>query len=372
VTEISGLFTGNSNVQDAVDGGAYPLFDRSSVIKRSDKWLFDGEAIIVPGEGKEFVPRYYNGKFNLHQRAYALIPHTETTDARYVYYAVFNQRDHFSRIAVGSTVKSLRRASFETMMIPFPTIEEQRTIAGTLSALDDKIAINTKINRNLEQMAQAIFKSWFVDFEPFGGERPLNWHEGTISDISDEIVCGKTPSTKNKDNFGNDVPFITIPDMHNVVYITATQRSLSFVGAKTQNSKTVPENSVCVSCIATAGLVALTSVPSQTNQQINTIVCKEGISPYFVYLTMVGMSDHIRMLGSSGSATINLNKGQFSKIELLIPESCVIGEFNDLIEPIFGAIKYNQQENTKLANLRDTLLPRLMSGEISVADLTTK
>lgn len=226
-----------------------------------------------------------------------------------------------------------------------------------------------RLNNHLEQMAQAIFKSWFVDFEPFGGEQPPNWDIGTVSDISADVVCGKTPSTKIAEYFGADVPFITIPDMHDVVYITSTERLLSRAGTASQSSKTVPPNSVCVSCIATAGLVGLTSVPSQTNQQINTIVCKDGISPYFVYLTMVGMADHIKMLGSSGSATNNLNKGQFSKIELVIPESSDMSKFSNLVEPLFEAIKRNQQENALLAETRDTLLPRLMSGELSVADI---
>ena len=224
------------------------------------------------------------------------------------------------------------------------------------------------LNHNLEQTARAIFKSWFVDFEPFNGEQPDDWTEGMISDISADIVCGKTPSTKVKEYFGNEVPFITIPDMHGVVYITATERSLSDVGAASQNNKTVPPNSVCVSCIATAGLVALTSVPSQTNQQINTIVCKEGISPYFVYLTMLELADHIKMLGSSGSATNNLNKGQFSKIELVIPNCHDMSKFSALVEPLFETIKCNQQDSAHLAALRDSLLPRLMSGELSVAD----
>lgn len=218
-------------------------------------------------------------------------------------------------------------------------------------------------------MLQAIFKSWFVDFEPFGREMPDDWREGTLSDIATDIVCGKTPSTKVAEYFDDDIPFITIPDMHGRTYVTTTERSLSLAGAASQSSKTVPADSVCVSCIATAGLVVLTSKPSQTNQQINTIVCKSEISPFYVYLTMVGMADHIRMLGSSGSATNNLNKGQFSKIEILIPSIGVLDEFSSLITPVFEEIKRNQQESERLAEMRDTLLPRLMSGDLSVPDI---
>jgi type I restriction enzyme S subunit len=235
--------------------------------------------------------------------------------------------------------------------------------------LDDKIAINKKINHHLEQMAQAIFKSWFMDFEPWGGVMPEDWSFGTIDDVADDIICGKTPFTKVSEYFGNNVPFITIPDMHGLVYITSTERSLSQTGADSQKSKTVPPNSVCVSCIATAGLVAITSIQSQTNQQINTIVCKNDICPFFIYLTMTGMTDYIKMLGSSGSATNNLNKRQFSKIELLIPKYRDMSDFSGIVKPFFEQIKCNQQENILLTEIRGTLLPRLMSGELSVADL---
>jgi type I restriction enzyme S subunit len=264
----------------------------------------------------------------------------------------------------GSVFDTITKDTFTNIDVDLPPLEEQQAIAATLSARDDKLANNRAINNHLEQMAQAIFKSWFVDFEPWRGKQPASWNIGTISDISSDIICGKTPPTKVSEYFGDDIPFITIPDMHGVVYITSTERSLSVMGAESQSGKTVPPNSVCVSCIATAGLVALTSTPSQTNQQINTIVCKSGISSHFVYLSMVGMADRIKMLGSGGSATNNLNKGQFSKIELVIPDGNDMREFATLVEPLFEAIKANQQENAFLAKTRDALLPRLMSGEL--------
>ena len=294
------------------------------------------------------------------------------SDKDFIYYLSMSPllRDKAIKSMVGSSGRQrVQQGVLDSTEFYAPPLPEQVEIGRTLRALDDKIANNTKINHHLEQMAQAIFKSWFVDFESFGGVKPDDWREGMISDISADIVCGKTPSTKVTEYFGDDIPFITIPDMHGRTYVTTTERSLSLAGAYSQSSKTVPADSVCVSCIATAGLVVLTSKPSQTNQQINTIVCKGDISPFYVYLTMVGMADHIRMLGSSGSATNNLNKGQFSKIEILIPSRGVLDEFSSLVTPVFEEIKRNQQESERLAELRDSLLPRLMSGELSVADL---
>ena len=139
-------------------------------------------------------------------------------------------------------------------------------------------------NDNLEATARAIYKSYFVDYEPFGGSKPDSWNESTIDDISSDVICGKNPPTADPQNYGDYMPFITIPDMHGSVYTTSTERFLSKKGVNTQSNKTLPINSICVSCIASVGLVCLTAEPSQTNQQINSIICKDGVSPYYMYI----------------------------------------------------------------------------------------
>ncbi len=215
----------------------------------------------------------------------------------------------------------------------------------------------------------AIYKSWFVDFEPFEYEPPSDWVNGTVDDLATKIICGKTPSTKIAEYYGDDVPFITIPDMHNSTYVVSSERQLSTFGANSQFGKTLPVNSICISCIGTAGLVSLVSVPSQTNQQINSIIPKEGISPYYIYLLMKTLSETINKLGQSGSTIVNLNKSQFGKIPVLIPSLSCLLEFNQLVEPLFQMILSNQQENLRLAEVRETALPRLMSSELDVSDV---
>ena len=165
------------------------------------------------------------------------------------------------------------------------------------------------------------------------------------------------------------MPFITIPDMHNNVFVITTERKLSEIGIKSQIKKTLPKNSVCVSCIATAGLVSLTYEKSQTNQQINSIICAEDISPYFIYLYIEEMSEYIKLLGSGGSTTLNLNKNEFSKIKLVIPPKKTMDKFHNYIKSLFEEIKSNQLEIIKLTKLRDALLPKLMSGEIDVSKI---
>ena len=272
--------------------------------------------------------------------------------------------------AIKSMVGSSGRQRVQTdvvanLSINLPPLATQQKIATILSSLDDKIELNNKINDNLEQQAQAIFKSWFVDFEPFGGKMPEGWRMGKVGDLG-EIICGKTPSTKIKEYYGNECPFITIPDMHNNVYACFTERYLSKLGMESQIGKSLPVNSVCVSCIATPGLVILTDKISQTNQQINSIIPNKNMSSYYVYLLMQSLAETIKMLGSSGSTTSNLNKDQFSKIDVLIPAIYELKIFNSIVEPLFQNIRNNIHENQNLASLRDTLLPKLMSGEIGV------
>ena len=291
----------------------------------------------------------------------------ENVSKEYLYYVLAD--DEFFKYSMttskGTKMPCGDKTSIMNYPIKLPPLPTQQKIAAILSSLDDKIELNNKININLEQQAQALFKNWFVDFEPFGGKMPEGWKVGVISDFGN-VICGKTPSTKIKDYYGDEIPFITIPDMHNSVYACYTERYLSVKGAQSQESKNLPPNSICVSCIATPGLVVLTDRISQTNQQINSIVPNENVSPYYIYLTLKNLSETIKMLGSSGSTTSNLNKEQFSKIQITIPNNEVMKKFESFVQPMFEKIRSLQKEDYKLVTIRDTLLPKLMNEEIEV------
>lgn len=217
------------------------------------------------------------------------------------------------------------------------------------------------LNDNLEATALAIYKSYFVDFEPFEFAQPDTWTEATIDDISSEVICGKTPPTADAENYGGSIPFITIPDMHGSVYTTSTERFLSEKGVATQANKTLPENSICVSCIASVGLVCLTAEPSQTNQQINSIVCKSNISPFYVYIKMTTLTEYLKQLGAGGSTTLNVNKTLFGQIPILIPDEITMKEFHEKVEPFFATIRANQYEMQHLESLKSLLLTQISS-----------
>ena len=293
---------------------------------------------------------------------------TNVSDANFVYYLICSDviRESAIKSMVGTSGRQRVQTNvLENLILSLPPLDVQKKIAGVLGALDDKIELNNKINQNLEAQAQALFKSWFIDFEPFGGKMPNDWKIGKVDDIAKQIICGKTPSTKCPEYYGRDIPFITIPDMHGSTYVIKTERYLSTKGANIQRGKTLPPNSICVSCIGTAGLVSLNAYKSQTNQQINSIIADDAISPYYIYLVMKSIADVIKSFGSSGSTICNLNKDQFSNIDILIPSEIILSDFHKIVSPQFDAIKHNLEENLRLAELRDTLLPKLMNGELT-------
>lgn len=299
----------------------------------------------------------------------SVIPN-ENTDPLFLFYLLKYNKEIIERMGSGTTFKEVSGKTMKNIIVKVPTNKKvQEKISSILDVIDDKIEKNQEINNNLEQQAQALYRSWFVNYEPFDGTKPADWIDGTIDDLGTEIICGKTPSTKKSEYYGGNTPFITIPDMHGCVYNVSTERYLSAAGVASQPKKTLPPNTVCVSCIGTAGLVTLVSEESQSNQQINSIIPKEGISAYYIYLLMQTLAETINKLGQSGSTIVNLNKTQFGKIQIMIPSKRVLQNFDSLCNPLFDRILSNQKENIKLSELHDTLLPKLMSGELDVSNI---
>ena len=296
----------------------------------------------------------------------------EDVDEDFLYYLVCSSivREPAIKSMIGSSGRQrVQTDVVQNLDVPVPPYEEQCLIGGILRDLDDKIELNNAINQNLLEQAKSLYTSWFLNFEPFNGVKPPEWNDGSINDLAKEIICGKTPSTKVPEYYGKDIPFITIPDMHGCVYNVKTERYLSFEGAASQANKTLPPNTICVSCIGTAGLVTLVSEESQTNQQINSIIPNKDKYTYYIFLLMLNLSDIINKIGQSGSTFVNLNKTQFGKISAVVPDEKTMLDFDCLCKPLFETILLKQKENISLSTLRDALLPKLMSGEIDVSSL---
>ncbi|MFQ9979755.1 restriction endonuclease subunit S [Clostridium cadaveris] len=302
----------------------------------------------------------------------------------YLYYYLIQPeiRYNLAANAGGSANQAnISPADIKNIDIKLPSLEEQEKIVNILSCLDDKIELNNEMNKTLEEMAQSIFKRWFVDFEfpnedgqPYkssGGEMveselgmiPEGWEIKTIGDIGN-IITGKTPSSKIGGCFGNEYNFITPRDIDSSIFILKTERELSSIGVDKLKRNIVPKNSVGVSCIGSnLGEVYITGEDSITNQQINTVVLnREELYPY-VYIYLKNMKEDFLNM-SSGSAVPIINKTSFSNINILIPNIDLLNKYVKAISCYFDRIKENIKEIESLTILRDTLLPKLINGEI--------
>lgn len=287
--------------------------------------------------------------------------------AKYLYYFLKSplwQNYIFSRLS-WTTQKYITLWDLRKFPIYHPKEKsEQQAIAKILSSFDDKIELLREQNKTLEKMAQTIFGEWFGKYS-VDDELPEGWRVGKLSDFWN-IICWKTPSKDNKDFFGWDIPFIKIPDMHNEVYISETVDTLTELWANTQKNKFIPENSICVSCIATVWLVWITTKFSQTNQQINSIIPFESFYLEYLYFSLTKIKNDLIAMWWGGSATLNINTTSFSNIEINIPDIEILKSFHEKVQNMFEKIKINNEEIQTLSKTRDELLPKLMKGEVRV------
>lgn len=300
----------------------------------------------------------------------------EVADYEFVYYSLKNDYTTLASLANGGAQQNLNAQIIKDYVLKMPSLADQRRIASILSSLDRKIELNNKINADLEEMAQAIFKNWFVDFEPFKdgkfvdselGMIPEGWKVGCLGDMG-AVVCGKTPSKSNSNYYGGDIPFIKIPDMHGNVFVESSEDRLTELGSLSQIKKLIPPYSLMVSCIATVGLVSINTKPSHTNQQINTVIPHNKSALFYLYQYIKNNEELLKNMGRGGTTTLNVNTRSFSNIRLLIPSEIALEQFHRVVEGLFKKIELNLHESRTLSTLRDTLLPRLMSGELEVPE----
>jgi len=320
---------------------------------------------------------------NLVSPAYPVFEIRDRNELDPEYLMMWFRRPEFDRYATFKCDAAIRGGYEWTelceTLIPVPSITKQREIVKEYNTIQNRIALNQQLIQKLEETAQAIYREWFVEFEfpnengkPYksnGGEMvwseemdkeiPKGWHYKEISAISKDIITGKTPPTNDKDNYGDFMPFVTIPDMHNNTFVETAIRFLSKKGVDYQKNKTLPINTICVSCIGTAGLVSITTVECQTNQQINSIICKKDVSVYYAYITLEALEKQITEWGGKGSVGINMNKTEFSQIKIQVPKKEVMKDFDKIAKPIFELLKVYLRETRMLTELKELLLSKL-------------
>ena len=338
--------------------GEYPVYGGNGISNYADDYNISEPTVIVGRVGAYCGSVYIErNNFWLSDNALGLTAR-EGTDLKYLYYLLKHQ--DLNKRSVGGAQPLLTQGILNNISVTLPDVGTQKEIAKILGDLDIKIELNRRMNETLEKIGQALFKHYFID-----SPDRKNWERQPLSTFG-QVVCGKTPPKTNKEFFGGNVPFIKIPDMHGQTFITETQDSLSEKGRDYQDNKIIPPYSLCVSCIATVGLVSITALSSQTNQQIISIVPAKNYSILYLYFQLKILKDELVNRASSGSATPNMNTSTFSKIKISSPNQKTFQGFDDVARPLFQRILTNQNENKNLVLLRDSLLPRLISGKVGI------
>ena len=213
----------------------------------------------------------------------------------------------------------------------------------------------------------SLFPDSFEDSEL--GKIPKGWEVKTLEE-NGTIITGKTPSTRNPNFYGDDVPLLKIPDMRGKIHVVETSTMLSREGASSQPTKALSSGSVSVSCIASPGLVVLNHQETHTNQQINSIIPIDKRAGKYLFWTCRRLSTEIISGSSGGSIFGNMNKSTFGALLILNPESTLVRMFDILITPIHNQILLNEQQKILLTRIRDILLPKLMSRKYSILSHT--
>ena len=312
--------------------------DRCSYVsKAEDGWMFSGRCLRVRCSSKAY-PLYV-----------------------YYYFCLESIKQYIRNVAVGATMPSINTQIMSEIPISLPSLEEQRRIAGILGAIDDKIENNRRINANLESQAQALYKQWFVD------NRSDDWEVGAVSDYYD-ITIGKTPPRKEKQWFSinpKDSIWVSISDMGSCgAYISESSEFLTAEAVDKFNIKVVPNNTVLLSFKLTVGRVAISDGVMTTNEAIAHFNTSNDYLTEYTYLALKAYN--FANLGSTSSIATAVNSKIIKSMPWVMPNQDILSQFHALASPIFKQIKNNIKENKTLATLRDTLLPKLMNGEIKL------
>ena len=314
-----------------------------------------------------------NKPFAFQRHIAILRPNNGIVDSRFLYYVMLS-RDFYMQadtVAIGAAQRTISLTALRNMEVELPSMEIQHRIATILSRYDSLIENYQKQIKLLEEAARRLYKEWFIDLRFPGHENtkivdgvPEGWERKKVGEIG-TVITGKTPSTSNKENYGGSIPFITIPDMHTGIYPVSSV-FLSEKGAESQSKKYIPQGALIVSCIGTAGLVCITKERCQTNQQINSLILDDKEMLHYMYFVFLSLKEHLNNIGSNGATMTNVNKSKFEGIDIVVPSSCIIRDFSQRTTPYFENILSLQSQLRLLTEARDRLLPKLMSGEITV------
>ena len=379
--------------------GPYPYYGASGVVDHVDDYLFDGDYLLIAEDGENLRTRQTpiaflaGGRFWVNNHAH-IVTGNERADTRFLMYAL--RHVDIDAYLTGAVMPKLTQGNLNRIEVSHPLLPEQRAIAGVLGALDDKIEQNRWTARALERLAYAVFRAWFVDFEPVKakaagaasfpslpqpvfdalptrfvdsdiGPVPEGWEVQGIDDVI-TVKGGGTPSTKNPNYWdGGNHCWATPRDMSRLAHpvLLDTERRITDAGVKNISSGLLPVGTVLMSSRAPVGYLAIAGVPTAINQGFIAMICDGPLPPIFV-LNWVFSSMEAIKARASGTTFPEISKKNFRTFTVVKPTSDVIVAYQQAAEPLFDLLTACVKENVCLAKIRDYILPRLLSGQVRV------
>lgn len=357
LSEIAKFKTGKLNSNAAEIKGRYPFFTCAPEPLKIDTYAFDTKAIILAGNNAEgnFHIQYFEGKFNAYQRTYIIETIDDSiVDIRYLYYALKMCLLHFKQISQGTATKFLTAKILSAFELPIPQIDEQKKIAFLLAGIDEKIKTNESINNNLEQQAKAIYQQMFID------NASSEWTEGTLSDIAD-ITMGQSPSGSSYNEDGNGTIFFQGRAEFGFRFPTVRLYT-------TEPKRMACANDTLMSVRAPVGDLNVAHTDCCIGRGLAAIHSKNNHQSFALY-TMFSLKKQLDVFNGEGTVFGSINRNSLNEMPILIPSSEKLDEFEALVAPMDAAIRNNYDEICRLEQLRDSLLPKLMSGELDVSDI---
>jgi type I restriction enzyme S subunit len=373
--------------------GRYRVFGSNGPIGWTSEPLAPGPGVILGRKGAYRGVQYSPDPFFVIDTAYYVVPKSNL-DMRWLYYAIRHYK--LGEVDDGSPIPSTTRAAVYMLDLDVPPLDEQRAIAHILGTLDDKIELNRRMSETLEAMARALFKSWFVDFDPVRakaegrdpglpqpladlfpdsfedselGEIPRGWRVKAIDDLA-EVVGGSTPKTERAEYWARGTHhWVTPKDLSrlSMPILLDTERKITDAGLAQISSGLLPKGTVLLSSRAPIGYLAIAEVPVAVNQGFIAMKPRPGTSNLFLLRWANAAHDDI-LSHANGSTFLEISKSSFRPIRTVAPAAPVMDAFDRVSRPIYLEVVEHERESRTLAALRDALLPKLISGELRVGD----
>lgn len=362
----------------------HPLYDYSKYLLQEKDIVIGMDGSLV---GKNYAKINENDLPLLLVQRVACLRAKSNCDNGFLYYLIAHENfeKYIESIRTGTTIFHISSKQIFKYLVSYPNISEQRAIARILSSLDDKIELNNRMNKVLEEMAQAIFKRWFVDFEfpdengnPYkssggalfynkSGVHPIDWRTGKITDLCSAIYSGGTPSTQEAEYWDGEIPWLSSGETRSA-FIMSTERKITIEGIRNSSTRLSNKYDIVMASAGqghTRGQTSILLLDTYINQSIIALKCKSNAALY-LFFNLRSRYNELRGISDSSSIRGSLTTKSLAQLPIVIPSSVVLAKYHEALRPFISQIENNLSENTALKKIRDTLLPKLMSGEIRV------